>query len=56
MKARRRIPRYLKHQAADYRPLIVAYRNGQPVRLQELDGLLGQGTGRGSAGRRPAPP
>ncbi|MEY2411044.1 MAG: hydrophobic/amphiphilic exporter (mainly bacteria), family, partial [Verrucomicrobiota bacterium] len=27
-------------KAADYRPLIVAYRNGQPVRLQELGRVL----------------
>jgi HAE1 family hydrophobic/amphiphilic exporter-1 len=27
-------------RAADYRPLIVAYRNGQPVRLQELGRVI----------------
>jgi HAE1 family hydrophobic/amphiphilic exporter-1 len=27
-------------KAADYRPLIVAYRNGQPVRLQELGRVI----------------
>jgi hydrophobic/amphiphilic exporter-1 (mainly G- bacteria), HAE1 family len=28
------------YAAADYRPLIVAYRNGQPVRLQELGRVI----------------
>jgi len=27
-------------KAADYRPLIIAYRNGQPVRLQEVGRVL----------------